>query len=67
MQAHLPSVIQEPCAAAPCQPGPTPDVGADAQWLADLETLERLEQQALYPDPCFFCAAGELMAGRVRG
>lgn len=37
------------------------------QYLRDLETLDRIEQQALYPDPCFFAAMGEIAAGRVCG
>ncbi len=34
------------------------------QYLRDLETLER---QALYPDPCFFCAMGEVVRERMEG
>lgn len=68
---HVPT-IQSASVVEPCQAEPTPDVGdtlrsADAQWLADLETLERIEQQALYQDPCFFAAMGEIVSRRAPG
>jgi hypothetical protein len=71
-QTQYPSAIQPQGGVKQCPGMATADVGDalrsdDPQWLADLATLERIEQQALYPDPCFFSAMGALAAGRSRG
>jgi hypothetical protein len=40
------------------------EISDDEQYLRDLETLDRIERQREEADPCFFCAMGELAAGR---
>lgn len=68
-QAHLPTSIQSEGGVQPCPGDAHAHVGdvlrsADAQWLEDLATLERIEQQALYQDPCFFMAMADVMSRR---
>jgi len=43
-----------------CDPQREVNAVAQDQWVRDLETLKRIEEQALYPDPCFFCAMAEI-------
>jgi hypothetical protein len=56
LNTAIPSVRQVPIAVS--------EISDDEQYLRDLETLDRIERQREEADPCFFCAMGELAAGR---